>query len=377
MGESAGIEMDASHTNDTTVKESDQSVQSSTQLTSTGRMKRKASIQNALPPKMQKKARIGNKNSNKKTSRQYYTFEERCEELLRFKEEFGHCNVPMTYPKNPSFGYWYGSIRTAYKKVQEGKKPDRNLSQDRIDRLNEIGFQFQAVSDVAFETHCRKLIAFKEEFGHCNVPYQYRKDPSLGRWASHMKDAYQKIKNGMKSEHDRLPKERIERLDKIGFEWLTVYEAVFEQRCRELIAFKEESGHCNVHMNYNAPLHRWCNRIRITFNKLQKGELLKGSSFLPQHRIDRLNEIGFHWKGIMYDRTFDDRCRELTAFKEEFGHCNVRTRNCKNRKLVAWCYHMRGAYNKIRKGEKPDHSLPKDRIDRLEAIGFEWSVPRI
>jgi len=371
--EDEDFEKHASQTNDT-VNNADQSVQSSTQLASTGKVKRKISIQNALPPKKQKKARIENKSSNKTTMRQFYTFDERCNQLLQFKEEFGHCNVPMNYPKHPSFGIWYGSIKTAYKKIQDGKKPDRSLPQDWIDRLNEIGFQFQAVSDVAFEKHCCELIAFKEEFGHCNVPYQYRKDLSFGRWASHMREAYNKIKNGMKADHS-LPQERIERLEEIGFQWKSIYDTVFDQRCSELITFKEEFGHCNVHMKYNPTLGQWCNRIRITYNKLQKGESI-GSGLLPQHRIDRLNEIGFHWKGIMYDKIFDDRCRELTAFKEEFGHCNVRERNCKNRRLVTWCYHMRGAYNKIRKGKKPDHSLPKERIDRLEAIGFEWSVPK-
>ena len=48
-------------------------------------------------------------------------------------------------------------------------KVNRNLSQDRIEHLEEIGFQWEGVDYVeAFEKRCRKLIAFKEDFGgHC------------------------------------------------------------------------------------------------------------------------------------------------------------------------------------------------------------------
>jgi len=56
-----------------------------------------------------------------------------------------------------------------------------NLSQDRIERLEEIDFQWQGADyDEAFEKRCRELIAFKEDFGHCNVPQKYADDPSLG-----------------------------------------------------------------------------------------------------------------------------------------------------------------------------------------------------
>ena len=51
-------------------------------------------------------------------------------------------------------------------------KANRNISNDRIERLEEIGFQWQVLRTEyckTFEKHCRELIAFKEEFGHCNV----------------------------------------------------------------------------------------------------------------------------------------------------------------------------------------------------------------
>jgi len=38
-------------------------------------------------------------------------------------------------------GQWYGKMRSAYNKIQQGKTPERNLTQEQIKRLEEIGFK--------------------------------------------------------------------------------------------------------------------------------------------------------------------------------------------------------------------------------------------
>jgi hypothetical protein len=54
-------------------------------------------------------------------------------------------------------------LRSTFKKIQNGMKTDSNLSQDRIGRLEEIGFQLQgAAYNEAFEKHCHELVAFKK-----------------------------------------------------------------------------------------------------------------------------------------------------------------------------------------------------------------------
>ena len=56
------------------------------------------------------------------------------QELAAYKKHFGHCNIPVSYKANPSLGAWAFSQRMAYKK-------DR-LSEERIVKLNELGFSF-------------------------------------------------------------------------------------------------------------------------------------------------------------------------------------------------------------------------------------------
>ena len=60
---------------------------------------------------------------------------------MAFKEEFGHCNVPQKCTYNLSLGSWCNKLRAAYNKIQKGMKANDNLSQDKIECLEEIGFQ--------------------------------------------------------------------------------------------------------------------------------------------------------------------------------------------------------------------------------------------
>ena len=53
-------------------------------------------------------------------------------ELAEFKREFGHCNVPRSNERNAQLSNWCDNQRYLLK---NGK-----LSQDRIDKLNELGF---------------------------------------------------------------------------------------------------------------------------------------------------------------------------------------------------------------------------------------------
>jgi len=98
----------------------------------------------------------------------YTPFEERCNQLLLFKEEFGHCNVPRVYEGNPSLGRWCRSMRSAYSKLQKGTKVD--------------------APNALFYKRYQQLVAFKKEFGHCNVPYKGY--PSLGRWCRRIGAVY-------------------------------------------------------------------------------------------------------------------------------------------------------------------------------------------
>ena len=85
----------------------------------------------------------------------------------RYKQQFGHCNVSSKYSVNPSLGQWCNTMRCAHNKIQQGRTPRSNLTEDQIACLEEIGFKWKIKE--TFEQRCHDLEIFKSEFGHYNV----------------------------------------------------------------------------------------------------------------------------------------------------------------------------------------------------------------
>jgi len=155
---------------------------------------------------------ITNEPANPRRCKQQ-TFEGRCKQLKDFKSEFGHCNVNRNYSMDPSLGNWCKTMRRYYNQIQQGQKSKGNLTQDQIARLEEIGFKW-GKDKVTFEQHCRDLETFKSEFGHCNVPFKYSADPSLGQWCNNMRYYYNQIQQGQTSKIN-LTQDQIKRLEEL------------------------------------------------------------------------------------------------------------------------------------------------------------------
>jgi len=151
-----------------------------------------------------------------------YTFDERFKDLMFFKEEFGHCNVPRTNSRNNnhlSLGCWCRHIRQSYKAIKKGGKPSNKLSKADIQRLENAGFEWNLCKK--FDDRFNDLMAFKAEFGHCNVPAirsRNNEHLSLGCWCNYMRRSYKAIKKGGMP-RSKLSKADIRRLEKAGFEW--------------------------------------------------------------------------------------------------------------------------------------------------------------
>ena len=101
------------------------------------------------------------------------TFDERFKDPMAFKAKFGHCNVPQTNSRNNkhySLGIWCSDIRCAHKTIKEGGIPIPKLSEANMKRLENTGFEWKLSKKVPFEERFKDLMAFKAEYGHCNVP---------------------------------------------------------------------------------------------------------------------------------------------------------------------------------------------------------------
>ena len=115
--------------------------------------------------------------------KKYKSFDEHMHDLRIFKQKFGHCDVPRSHKCNPSLASWCAHIRTSYKDILLGKKPrHHDLSKAMIKELEDTGFRFDVQYFHSFQTRINDLKVFKDRFGHCNVPYKWKENPSLARW---------------------------------------------------------------------------------------------------------------------------------------------------------------------------------------------------
>lgn len=162
------------------------------------------------------------------TSNKQKSFEKRFQDLMAFRAEFGHCNVPKSSSnkknsKYYSLGLWCSHIRISYRTIKRGGKPrEYKLTTDQIDRLENAGFDWNPSKGLTFEQRFEQLMAFKAEFGHCNITGKsvstMSKYKSLGAWCDNMRMAYRAVERGEKPGRT-ITNSNIERLNAVGFVW--------------------------------------------------------------------------------------------------------------------------------------------------------------
>lgn len=99
------------------------------------------------------------------------------------------------------------------------------MTQERIDILQEIGVNFDAVvaprrvrsqPNKSWDERFLELVSFKNEFGHAVVPQHSHYTPGLGSWVKDQRRNYKAMLKGKKS---AMTAERALRLASIGFVW--------------------------------------------------------------------------------------------------------------------------------------------------------------
>jgi hypothetical protein len=138
---------------------------------------------------------------------------QRFRDLLQFREEHGHCLVPLDWPKNPSLAHWIKHQRCQYKARVEGKHS--TLTEERQSTLEKLGFVWDS-HRATWEERFNEISFFREIHGHCNVPSKYQDSSKLSTWLKCQRRQYKLILQGKKS---HMTQERIQKLSSIGFVW--------------------------------------------------------------------------------------------------------------------------------------------------------------
>jgi Helicase associated domain len=147
----------------------------------------------------------------------------------------------------------------------------------------------------------------------------------------------------------------------------------FNDMLYELLKFRVNKGHLRVPPTHGN-LGVWVYRLRVQHQALQRDPSRRDVVDLTRERMDVLNSLEFCWDLHKYEteKNWNDRYAELVQWKETHGHCNVPQ---SDPNLGKWVKMQRDYYNNTAEGRtQRKGSLTQDKIEKLEAIGFEWRL---
>ena len=164
------------------------------------------------------------------------------------------------------------------------------MSTYRVEALKQIGFTFDKTNtaEALWQKRYHELVEFKMKYGHCNVPQKYPVNQPLGKWVHRQRFQMKKLKYGDTSS---LSFHRAEALELIGFCYNppNSEEEIWQQRFQQLIAYRNQNGHCNVPRNYcpDKQFGHWVNMQKINLMRFRHG-----SKIISSDKATALTKIG-------------------------------------------------------------------------------------
>jgi hypothetical protein len=240
--------------------------------------------------------------------------------LQDYVERNGHAHVPAAFRTGDGLrlGVWVTNQRQ-----QERRSL---LSLDRKAQLQSLaGWTWDAL-DQNWEDGFRHLQAFIKQWGHANVPQQYKTDGGylLGVWVRTQRKAMTSMSPERKARLEAVP----------GWTW-DVFSDLWEKGFLLLQSFVEQNGDANVPLRYTTEtgfqLGRWVGMQRRDFAKL------------PPKRKAQL-ELLPGWSWHVLDQGWDEGFGHLQTYVDQIGDAQVpRTyRTASGFRLGEWVKHQRG-----------------------------------
>ena len=266
-------------------------------------------------------------------------WEEKFRLLVRYQETHGTTRVP---PSHPMLGRWVQTQRAIGSEKSE---------EYRRKKLDSIGFEWNCVMDPTMpwlETY-HALCAYYDKEN--KSPQQKQRESislpcELRRWVRLQRKKYNAGK---------LPQERIELLESIGFEWDNGAKSSYQwmQLYNRLVDYKAKHGHVKIPRNFkeDPQLGQWVTNQRRRCSDPSRKKLL--------------DDIGFDWLVPSTKHSWMTMYNRLVSYKNEHGHCIVPRKFPQDPQLATWVHNQR-------KRCKKDQS----RIDLLNDIGFVWVLKR-
>ena len=305
-----------------------------------------------------------------------------------------------------------------------------NAAKCNVQTVAKNEFETLLKEDCNWNQFFKKLKAYKERTGHCNVKQNFAAKDSkncpetakLSAWVGRNRkdgkrrrrveqsaedglasDAISDDQNDNSSVFDEVEPDSIHAdpykviaLDQIGFDW-DPRNSRWMSSYEELKAFKLLNGNTLV-PHSNCGIGGWVKRQQVQYTLYTKGGGSK--SELTEERVRLLNDLGFVWS--RRSNTWSENFQRLSKWKEDQGNCNIPD-DSDDPELVAlnkWIADQRMHYKRRvcededngtddattttkaaasinnteskQKGKRKVPKLSAEKVAQLKSIGFEF-----
>ena len=296
----------------------------------------------------------------------------------KYYEHYDNLKIPKMFKtingyeideKGYNLGVWIATQKTNYNKSI--------LSEDKIEKLEEIGMIFKKVNDNTWNMMYKLAKKYYEHYGDLKISrsfktingYEIDKNGyNLGFWISNQRVKYK---------NDTLSEDRIKQLEKIDMifgigkqdAWNIMYDLAkkyYEHYGNLKIprSFKTVNGYETDEKGYK--LGVWITTQKTNYNK----------SILSEDRIKKLEKIGMMFENVN-DYTWNKMYELAKKYYEHYDNLKIpkmfKTINGyeideEGYNLGAWINTQRFSYKK--------GTLFEDRIRKLEEIGMMWNIKK-
>jgi len=239
--------------------------------------------------------------------------------------------------------------------AQRQRKKQGSLNQERIEKLNSLGFIWD-VGELEWEEGIKHFIEFCESNNTHIVPQKHICDDgfTLGSWCNSRRQDYRT---------DVLKQSKINELNSIGFIW-DVDQHKWNTEYENLKIFKKKYGHTNTTSVYDREnkvrLGKWCGHQRTA----------KKNKKLSLDRIKKLNQLDFIWElqTTILTNQWDKKYTLLEKYFEEKGDTYVDFRHSTKDGVKL------GIFVATQRANRKKGLLSQDEIKKLDKLNFLWDV---
>lgn len=140
------------------------------------------------------------------------SWKQRFQELLEFRKQNGHVNVPYDFPPNPPLAQWVKRQRHQYRLLKEGRHS--NLTPNRLEQLQSIDYCWDS-RQAHWLDRFYELQEFQTKQGHIRVSKRNPKDRPLAVWLKRQRHQGRLFLQG-KTDGSNMTQGRLQKLVDLG-----------------------------------------------------------------------------------------------------------------------------------------------------------------